>query len=111
MKKLLLFTLLSFSSFCGYSQSNNKATNDTIATTAPLEQWEYQTIYVYNTNRNAYRGEVEFKALKDPETLNKYGREGWELIAVTPVIGDLLGKFTYTPILVYTFKRRVQTKK
>ena len=74
--------------------------------------WEYKTIYVHNTHPNAKQGEVEFKSHKDAENLNKYGREGWELITVTPVIAETMGNNrTYTQMLVYTFKRRLQAKR
>lgn len=109
MRKLLFLSLLSLTSFCSYAQSSTIA-NDTITTT-PVEMWEYKTIYFHNTHPNAKQGEVEFKSHKDAENLNKYGREGWELVTVTPVIAETIGNNrTYTQMLVYTFKRRLQTK-
>lgn len=110
MRKLLFVSLLSLTSLCSYAQSSTTA-NDTIITT-PIEMWEYKTIYVHNTHPNAKQGEVEFKSHKDAENLNKYGREGWELVTVTPVIAETMGNNrTYTQMLVYTFKRRLQTKR
>ena len=110
MRKLLFLSLLSLSYLCSYAQSNTTA-NDTIKTTT-VEIWEYKTIYVHNTHPNAKQGEVEFKSHKDAENLNKYGREGWELITVTPVIAETMGNNrTYTQMLVYTFKRRLQAKR
>ena len=110
MKKLLLFFLLSLTSFYMYAQSSTTA-NDTITTT-PVEMWEYKTIYVHNTHPTAKQGEVEFKSHRDAENLNKYGREGWELVAVTPVVGEPIGNDrTYTLMLVYTFKRRLSAKR
>lgn len=111
MRKLFLFALLSLASFGCYAQSTGNAINDTITTT-PVETWEYKTIYVHNTHQNAKQGEVEFKSHKDAENLNKYGREGWELVSVTPVVGESMGNNrVYTQMLVYTFKRRLQTKR
>jgi len=110
MRKLLFLSLLSLTSLCSYAQSNTTA-NDTITTTT-VEMWEYKTIYVHNTHPNAKQGEVEFKSHKDAENLNKYGREGWELVTVTPVIAESMGNNrTYTQMLVYTFKRRLQVKR
>lgn len=110
MRKLLFLSLLSLPSLCSYAQSSTTA-NDTITTTA-VEMWEYKTIYVHNTHPNAKQGEVEFKSHKDAENLNKYGREGWELVTVTPVISESMGNNrTYTQMLVYTFKRRLQAKR
>lgn len=112
MKKLLLFALLSLSIFGSYAQTTGKATTDTITSAVPIEQWEYKTIYVHNTHQYARQGEVEFKSHKDAENLNKYGREGWELVAVTPVVGEPIGNDrTYTLMLVYTFKRRLSAKR
>ena len=111
MRKLLFLSLLSLTSLCAFAQSNHATANDTIITT-PVEMWEYKTIYVHNTHPNAKQGEVEFKSHKDAENLNKYGREGWELVTVTPVIAEAMGNNrTYTQMLVYTFKRRLQAKR
>ena len=111
MRKLLFLSLLSLTSLCSYAQSSHTTANDTITTTT-VEMWEYKTIYVHNTHPNAKQGEVEFKSHKDAENLNKYGREGWELVTVTPVISESMGNNrTYTQMLVYTFKRRLQTKR
>lgn len=112
MRKLLFISLVSLlTSLCSYAQSSHATTNDT-TTTTPIEMWEYKTIYVHNTHPNAKQGEVEFKFHKDAENLNKYGREGWELITVTPVIVESMGNNrTYTQMLVYTFKRRLQKKR
>ena len=111
MKQLLFLSLLSLSTLCIYAQSSTTAKSDTITTT-PATMWEYKTIYVHNTHPNARQGEVEFKSHKDAETLNQYGREGWELVAVTPVIAEPMGNDrTYTQMLVYTFKRKLQTKR
>ena len=112
MKKLLLFALLSLSIFGSYAQTHDKAANDTLSSAAPIEQWEYKTISVHKTHQYARQGEVEFKSHKDAENLNKYGREGWELVAVTPVVGEPIGNDrTYTLMLVYTFKRRLSAKR
>lgn len=109
MKKLFLYALMSLSVLCTSAQTVNKTSNDTITTSAEL--WEYKTIYVHNTHLNARQGEVEFKSHKDADTLNKYGREGWELAAVTPIIAEPMGNNrTYTQMLVYTFKRRLQAR-
>lgn len=111
MNKLILIALLSFTSFCCYAQTSLKATGDTLTAASPIEMWEYRTIYVDNTHPNARQGEVEFKAHKKTENLNQYGREGWELVAVTPVIAEAMGNNrTYTQKLIYTFKRRLQVK-
>lgn len=111
MRKLLFLSLLSLTSLCSYAQSSHATANDTLTTT-PVEMWEYKTIYVHNTHPNAKQGEVEFKSHKDAENLNKYGREGWELVTVTPVIAETMGNNrTYTQLLVYSFKRRLQTKR
>lgn len=111
MRKLIFLSLLSLSIITSYAQSDTKVTNDTIYSAAPVEMWEYKTIYIHNTHQNARQGEVEFKSHKDAETLNRYGREGWELVAVTPIIAEPMGNNrTYTQMLVYTFKRRLQTK-
>ena len=111
MKKIFLLALLSLSVLGSYAQTTDKAANDTLSSTAPIEQWEYKTIYVHNTHQYARQGEVEFKSHKDAENLNKYGREGWELVAVTPVIAEPIGNNrTYTTTLVYTFKRRLPAK-
>lgn len=76
MKKQILIALLSFTSFCCYAQTSQKAVADTLTVATPIEMWEYKTIYVDNTHLYARQGEVEFKAHKDAENLNKYGREG-----------------------------------
>ena len=111
MRKLLFLSLLSLTSLCSYAQSSHATANDTITTT-PVEMWEYKTIYIHNTHPNAKQGEVEFKSHKDAENLNKYGRDGWELVTVTPVISEAMGNNrTYTQMLVYTFKRRLQKKR
>ena len=111
MRKLLFLSLLSLTSLCSYAQSSHTTANDTITTTT-VEMWEYKTIYVHNTHPNAKQGVVEFKSHKDAENLNKYGREGWELVMVTPVIAETMGNNrTYTQMLVYTFKRRLQMKR
>ncbi|MDO4161216.1 MAG: DUF4177 domain-containing protein [Prevotellaceae bacterium] len=110
MRKLFFLTLLSLFILNSYAHSGNKATNDTIYSATPVEMWEYKTIYVHNTHQNARQGEVEFKSHKDAETLNRYGREGWELVTVTPIVAEPMGNNrTYTQMLVYTFKRRLQT--
>ena len=112
MKKQIFLALLSFTSFYCYAQTSQKAVADTLTVATPIEMWEYKTIYVDNTHLYARQGEVEFKAHKDAENLNQYGREGWELIAVTPVIAEPRGNNrTYTQKLVYTFKRRLQAKR
>lgn len=109
MRKLLFLSLLSLTSLCSYAQSSHTTANDTITT---VEMWEYKTIYVHNTHPNAKQGEVEFKSHKDAENLNKYGREGWDLVTITPVIAESMGNNrTYTQMLVYTFKRRLQKKR
>lgn len=109
MKKLFFFALMSLSVLCTYAQTANKTSNDTIIVSTV--SWEYKTIYVHNTHLNARQGEVEFKSHKDAETLNKYGREGWELVAVTPIVAEPMGNNrTYTQMLVYTFKRRLQVR-
>ena len=109
MKRLLLLSLLSLSVFCSYAQADGRAIRDTIRADSPIEKWEYKTIYVHNTHPNAKQGEVEFKSHKDSESLNKYGSEGWELVAVTPVVAESMGNNrVYTQMLVYTFKRRSQ---
>lgn len=64
MRKLFLFALLSLASFGCYAQSSNVTASDTI-TTAPVEMWEYKTIYVHNTHQNARQGEVEFKLIQE----------------------------------------------
>ena len=111
MKKLVLFTLLSLVCFTASAQSvETKSTKD--STTVYTEQWEYTAFYCHNTHANAKQGEVEFAALKDAETFNKYGREGWELVAVTPIIAEPMGNNrTYTQKLLFTFKRRLQPKR
>ena len=85
---------------------------DTLAaeSTVNTERWEYKTLYIHNTHVNARQGEVVFKAHADSETLNRHGREGWELVAITPVIAEPMGNNrTSTQMLVYTFKRRLTT--
>ena len=95
--------------FCSYAQIDGKATTDTIRAASPIEKWEYKTIYVHNTHPNAKQGEVEFKSHKDSESLDKYGSEGWELVAVTPIVAESMGNNrVYTQMLVYTFKRKIQ---
>ena len=65
----------------------------------------FADLRVDNTHPYAKQGNVEFKAHRDAENLNKYGREGWELVAVTPVVAEPMGNNrTYTQMLVYTFK-------
>ena len=112
MKKIFLLALLSLSVLSSYAQTHDKAANDTLSSTAPIEQWEYKTIYVHNTHQYARQEEVEFKSYKDAENLNKYGRDGWELVAATPIVGEPIGNDrTYTLMLVYTFKRRLSAKR
>ena len=109
MKRLLLLSLLSLSTFCTYAQTDGRTIRDTIRAASPIEKWEYKTIYVHNTHPNAKQGEVEFKSHKDSDALDKYGSEGWELVAVTPVVAESMGNNrVYTQMLVYTFKRRSQ---
>lgn len=112
MRKQLFLSLLVLSFLCSYAHARTTTSTDTIPSMIPIEQWEYKSIYVHNTHPNAKQGEVEFKSHKDAETLNQYGREGWELVSVTPVIAESMGNNrTYTQMLVYTFKRRLQTKR
>ena len=108
MMKLFLLPLLSLTTLCSYAQTSTKVASDTTYTYTPAEIWEYKTIYVDNTHPYAKQGSVEFKAHRDAENLNKYGREGWELVAVTPVVAEPMGNNrTYTQMLVYTFKRKL----
>ncbi len=108
MKKLFVLSLLSLTTLCSYAQTSTKAASDTTYTYVPAEIWEYKTVFAKNSHAYARQGEVEFKALNDAESLNKYGREGWELVSVTPVVAEPMGNNrTYTQMLVYTFKRKL----
>ena len=42
MKKIFLLALLSLSVLGSYAQTHDKATNDTLSSAAPIEQWEYK---------------------------------------------------------------------
>ena len=97
--------------FISASAHSNEDKTSTDSTMVYIEQWEYKTVYCYNTHAYAKQGEVEFAGLKDAESLNKFGREGWELVAVTPIIAEPMGNNrTYTQKLLFTFKRRLQPK-
>ena len=114
IRKTLLFALLllSFSSAAAHVHATEAVKTDTLEQErkAIVERWEYKTLYVHNTHVNARQGEAAFKAHADAETLNRHGREGWELVAVTPVIAEPMGNNrATTQMLVYTFKRRLTT--
>ena len=106
----LALLLLPVSSKAALAHGAEPVKADTLAaeSTVIQERWEYKTLYVHNTHVNARQGEAAFKAHADAETLNRHGREGWELIAVTPVIAEPMGNNrATTQMLVYTFKRRL----
>lgn len=109
----LALSLLPLSSEAAHVHITESVKADTlnISGTVDQERWEYKTLYVHNTHVNSRQGEVAFKAHADAETLNRHGREGWELVAVTPVIAEPMGNSrTTTQMLVYTFKRRLNAR-
>jgi len=43
--------------------------------------------------------------------LNEYGKQGWELVSVTPLVAsNILNGRVYTSNMCYTFKRRKSIK-
>lgn len=104
MKKYTLVLMLALSSAFSYAQNQSK--NDTVSIE---QQWEYNTIYFHNSHSNAKIGEINFKNHDD--TLNEYGKQGWELVSVTPLVAsNILNGRVYTSNMCYTFKRRKSIK-
>ena len=101
MKKFLFVLTLALSSASSFAQTRSNNDSVYVAT----EQWEYNTIYFHNSHNNAKLGDINFKNHDD--TLNEYGKQGWELVSVTPLIAsNVLNGRVYTSNMCYTFKRK-----
>lgn len=106
MKKCILIFLFFLGAVSSYAQTQFH--NDTIQ--VAIEQWEYKTIYFHNSHINAKMGEIKFKNQDD--ILNEYGKQGWELLSVTPLVAsNVLNGRVYTSDMCYTFKRKIVVKK
>ena len=101
MKKYLFVLMLALCSTISYAQSQSNSDSIFVAT----EQWEYKSIFIRNTHMYAKQGEITYQ--NPDETLDKYGKQGWELVAVVPLIASNMSSGnTYTSNLCYTFKRK-----
>ena len=60
-----------------------------------------------NINRYTFAKQGEITYENPDKTLDKYGKQGWELVAVVPLIASNLSSGNaYTNCLCYTFKRK-----
>ena len=101
MKKYLFVLMLALCSASSFAQTQSNSDSTYVAT----EQWEYKSIYIRNSHKFAKQGEVNFE--NPDKTLDKYGQQGWELVAVVPLIASNLSSGNaYTNCLCYTFKRK-----
>ena len=102
MKKYLFVLMLALCSASSFAQTQSNSDSTYVAT----EQWEYKSIYIRNSHKFAKQGEVHFE--NHDKTLDNYGQQGWELVAVAPLIASNLSSGNaYTSYLYYTFKRRI----
>ena len=101
MKKYLFVLMLALCSASSFAQTQSNSDSTYVAT----EQWEYKSIFIRNTHTFAKQGEITYE--NPDKTLNKYGKQGWELVAVVPLIASNLSSGNaYTSYLCYTFKRK-----
>ncbi|MBP9983302.1 MAG: DUF4177 domain-containing protein [Prevotella sp.] len=101
MKKYLFVLMLALCSASSFAQTQSNSDSTYVAT----EQWEYKSIFIRNTHTFAKQGEITYE--NPDKTLNKYGKQGWELVAVVPLIASNLSSGNaYTNCLCYTFKRK-----
>lgn len=101
MKKYLFVLMLALCSASSFAQTQSNSDSTYVS----AEQWEYQSIYIKNSHKFAKQGEVYFE--NHDKTLDKYGQQGWELVAVVPLIASNLSSGNaYTSYLCYTFKRK-----
>ncbi len=101
MKKYLFVLMLALYSASSFAQKQSNSDSTYVAT----EQWEYKSIYIRNSHKFAKQGEVHFE--NHDKTLDNYGQQGWELVAVVPLIASNLSSGNaYTNCLCYTFKRK-----
>ena len=106
MKKYFLLLMLTLGAASSYAQSETPAkTNDTIF--VANQQWEYMSLYIRNSHAYAKQGETNFN--NHDKLFNDYGKQGWELVSVAPLIGsNPLNGRVFTSNLVFTFKRRIK---
>ena len=101
MKKYLFVLMLALCSAFSVAQTQSSSDSTYVA----AEQWEYKSIYLRNSHKFAKQGEVNFE--NPDKTLDKYGQQGWELVAAVPLIASNLSSGNaYTSYLCYTFKRK-----
>lgn len=101
MKKYLFVLMLALCSAFSFAQKQSNSDSTYVST----EQWEYKSIFIRNSHKFAKQGEVNFE--NPDKTLDKYGQQGWELVAAVPLIASNLSSGNaYTSYLCYTFKRK-----
>lgn len=101
MKKYLFVLMLALCSAFSFAQKQSNSDSTYVST----EQWEYKSIFIRNSHKFAKQGEVHFE--NHDKTLDNYGQQGWELVAVAPLIASNLSSGNaYTSYLCYTFKRK-----
>ncbi len=62
-----------------------------------MKKWEYRILEVsMDLNDN---DEIE---------VNNLGKEGWEMISVTPIIKDTVSGGSYTSSVIFTLKRELE---
>ena len=69
-----------------------------------MSKWEYQTIVLKRELKQGM-GRSSFE-WKQPIDLNKFGEEGWELVAVVPISDHQSSIGGLTHELRYIFKRQ-----
>lgn len=62
-----------------------------------MKKWEYRILEVsMDLNDN------------DENEVNNLGKEGWEMISVTPIIKDTVSGGSYTSSVIFTLKRELE---
>ncbi|SHL20378.1 protein of unknown function [Anaerocolumna jejuensis DSM 15929] len=62
-----------------------------------MKKWEYSILKIsMDLNDN---DEIE---------VNNFGKEGWEIVSVTPITNSIVGGGSYTSSVIFTFKRELE---